>query len=185
MKMYIKQATGINFYCTKVCYGLKRMNERNMNDTIKYLKETLKGFTTNASPHLRSFEDFEKIVDDAKNNQDYEQRHINEQQEHIQRLKSDIKELNTKINVATATSAAGTAACAVAAFFTFGATLVAGAAVVTASAASLLAFRIQLRTKQEELSSAEEKIDKKNLEEAVKEFKAQHENFEKEKVPTA
>jgi len=176
----IKEATGIDFYCTKVIYGInKKYNtDNNMDAVANFLKITLNSFPCIKSPHLRTFEELAKVVEDAKQNQDYEQRLINEQESRINGLKEEIKNLNIAISAANATATAAATAAGVAAFFSFGTSLLVGSGVAAAAATTAGSCAIALAVKEKELSDAQNKIDKKNLEAAVKEYKAQCELFE-------
>ena len=74
----VKEATGINFLFTKVCYGLHKMNEGNMKDVLKDLKKDLECFDTNPSEHLRTFKELEALEEEARQKKDYEQRFVDE-----------------------------------------------------------------------------------------------------------
>jgi len=176
----IKKIVRINFNCTVVCYGLnKKINqEHNMDTRLSFLKSMLKSFPCEPSRSLLNFEDLEKIVFEAKDKQDYEKVFIQEQENHIKSLEKSIKNLKiTKVG-----SIATGFPCMVGAAFlapsTFGISLaivgVVGASTVTTD----IICRLAIKSKELELKTARETIDREKLKEAVQEYKSKCDYFE-------
>ncbi|XP_066913786.1 uncharacterized protein [Clytia hemisphaerica] len=176
----IIKATCIEFYCTKVIYGLnsKINTDNNMEAVMKYLKLTLQSFPCDASPHLRTFEELEKDVMKAKQNQDYEQRLINEEDKHIASLETNIEILKITLQAATAVAGTAGAAASIANFFTFGTAAVVGGLVAGGATSVATSAKIAIAAKEKELEDAKEKINKQNLDVAVKTFETQYQLFD-------
>uniref|UniRef100_A0A7M5WVJ6 AIG1-type G domain-containing protein n=1 Tax=Clytia hemisphaerica TaxID=252671 RepID=A0A7M5WVJ6_9CNID len=176
----IKKIVRINFNFTVVCYGLnKKINqEHNMDTRLSFFKSMLKTFPCEPSPSLLNFENLEKIVLEAKDKQDYEKIFIQEQENHIKSLEKSIKNLKVTRVRAIATGLPLMVGGLVLVPFTLG---ISGygvvAAAFSAAATTFICIR-EIKSKELELETARETIDKEKLEEAVQEYKSKCEYFE-------